>query len=73
MWSCDAEGIVSGEESWPLLLTSGHWIDIDIAVTGKWSEGATPAVPWNVLLKIDSSLAGGFELGQQDPLNLCHP
>lgn len=56
----------SGENCWLLLLTGGHWIDIDITVTGKWSEGATSAVPWNVLLKIDSSSAGGFELGQQD-------
>lgn len=45
---------------WLLLLTIGHWIDIDITVTGKWSEGATSAAPWNVLLKIDSSSVVGL-------------
>lgn len=74
MWPWDGDGIVShwggtlapAFDQWSL---DWCWHS---AFTGKWLESATPAVPWTVLLKIDSSWAGGTELGQQDPLDLHH-
>lgn len=74
MWPWDGDGIVShwggtlapAFDQWSL---DWCWHS---AFTGKWLESATPAVPWTVLLKIDSSWASGTELGQQDPLDLHH-
>lgn len=58
----------SGEKRWHLLLASGHWIDVDIEHLLENGQ-RVPAVSWSVLLRTDSSYAGGIELSQQDPLD----
>lgn len=50
----------SKEKHWHLLLTSGHWIDVDIVSLLKMLRECHSSY-WNVLLKIDTYLLGWWD------------